>query len=699
MEYPLYCFKKSRLFFLVILISLFSIPITAQQDTGQLTKQLNPSIPYAFSSEITNFAYLNGGIVVPEIGAERLAKSGKLPLGFSFQFGCQTYSEVYAGSHGTLSFNNSFYSFFNSSNELKEPNLTLLAPLWDESGLKSGTFSYSTAGTAPRRVFTAEWKNWKWSRYADSGTISFQIKLYEGTNTIEYIYNKEPHNSDSGTKSASIGMFNGNASNPEAKQLWLDSSKENPLVSTTFVQNIDVHPASGQLYRFTRKDNEDSCRIVYYGRTIINVNHGRTAKDGLEIILSGAANMQVRKDNINQIYSPLNELSLGTSMPYGPPSSNHGILLSVGRTSFYGGGLRSSVSSGLNIISSTKQSDIEVSPGYFVNEIKLSAVKNNLTYYLTIKYTYNSPENGFLVDYNIIIPKGNTEEVKFSHGWDTYLKGSDKGPGFVSGSAPNLIVGVSNESSSYEAIEYMGGVPWSGYYSAVYNGMSTELRQPAMTFNNTIDKDSNTDNAIGISINFGKTPGSYTSSNKFVFGCETDQAPILSATGSICKGRVLDLNSLIKSGTPAGAVLIWKDSKGADVTNPTAVTVAGTYSAYYSSTKYNCISPGGTTIIKEDDTCEICYKPGVINGKEAGSQTFISTLNRDNNPKLKLSNGALILESKEKGFAISKIVSPEKDITVPVEGMLVFDITSNCLKLYNGSTWNCIQQACIDNKK
>jgi len=685
-----YC-NKVRLFFLLIFVTLLSLNSFAQEAQG--TKVLN--LPYVFSSENTTYTPINKGITVTKLSTDN-AVSDKLPLGFSFQLGCQTYSDFYASSNGTISFNYSFPNHSNDLDALTQADLTLLAPLWDDLEGKDGTFSYSTTGAAPNRVFTAEWKNWRWYHNLSSATISFQIKLYEGSNTIEYIYKQEPF-SNSGPESASIGMFNGHAS-IESKQLWLNTSGENPVATINLITTINKPPATGQVYRFTRKDNNVNCNeFNYYGQTIINEKGGKNATDGLRIILSGAGNMQVKKGGINQIYVNRDDLLQGTSNPYGTPGGSicHGIVLAVGNTNFAGGSLKY-LEQRLQIISSTKQSLIESSPGYFVNEIKLAATKNGLNYYLTVKYTYKLPENFFLIDYMIDIPVGNTEDVKLAHGWDTFLMAGDAGPGFVSGTPPYLIVGVKKDPS-YEAFEYIGGKEWSGYFSANFYNLSYNLGSD-MTFKNTIDSNPRTDNAIGISINFGKVPGSFTSNNKLVFGCAAgDVGPILAPNGRICKNDVLDLNSLITSPTPLGSVLVWKKN-GVTVTNPREVTIDGTYTVNYKSTKYYCDSPTSSTLISHDNTCGICYKPGATNGKEAGSLTIISMLDRKNHPDLNKRNGALILESNEKGVVISRMASPETTITAPIAGMLVYDTTHNCLKLYNGTTWNCIQQTCVDNK-
>ncbi|MDQ1803399.1 hypothetical protein RAH57_05325 [Chryseobacterium sp. CKR4-1] len=57
-------------------------------------------------------------------------------------------------------------------------------------------------------------------------------------------------------------------------------------------------------------------------------------------------------------------------------------------------------------------------------------------------------------------------------------------------------------------------------------------------------------------------------------------------------------------------------------------------------------------------------------------------------------NGFIALESKDKGFVITRTTSAS--IAVPVEGMLIFDTTDNCFKLYNGTSWNCIIRSCND---
>lgn len=56
-----------------------------------------------------------------------------------------------------------------------------------------------------------------------------------------------------------------------------------------------------------------------------------------------------------------------------------------------------------------------------------------------------------------------------------------------------------------------------------------------------------------------------------------------------------------------------------------------------------------------------------------------------------------VLEAKTKGFVVNRVANPATDITSPVEGMMVFDTTEQCLKIYNGTGWSCYSKpACLN---
>ena len=57
-------------------------------------------------------------------------------------------------------------------------------------------------------------------------------------------------------------------------------------------------------------------------------------------------------------------------------------------------------------------------------------------------------------------------------------------------------------------------------------------------------------------------------------------------------------------------------------------------------------------------------------------------------------NGAIVLDSNTKGMVISRINNVDTDIKAPIEGMIAYDETDKCIKLFNGDNWDCLNNAC-----
>lgn len=188
-----------------------------------------------------------------------------------------------------------------------------------------------------------------------------------------------------------------------------------------------------------------------------------------------------------------------------------------------------------------------------------------------------------------------------------------------------------------------------------------------------------------------------------------------------CPSTTYNLTSLSTTAAPSGSILEWHTAKvpssGNLVSNATAVA-AGTYYAVYHDTVNGCYSPVSDPLIVAIDSNCLCYKPGV-SGTGLDSKVGITSLGRggadnsDNWPMIR--KGAwLVIESKTKSFIPNRVKfntsnQPVADngttqvITTPVEGMMVFDVTNKCLKIYTsndgGSTfaWYCINtQTCPD---
>lgn len=113
--------------------------------------------------------------------------SAAIPLGFSFDFYCNTFSSVHISSNGFISFDPAAGSGCCTGQILPDafaPN-NLIAAAWvDLDPSSTGTISHFTTGVAPNRRFVV---NYTGVEYIGSGLpdITSQIILYETTNQIE----------------------------------------------------------------------------------------------------------------------------------------------------------------------------------------------------------------------------------------------------------------------------------------------------------------------------------------------------------------------------------------------------------------------------------------------------------------------------------------------------------------------------------
>jgi PKD repeat protein len=131
-----------------------------------------------------------------------------VPIGFTFKYIGTNYIQARLSTNGWLSLNQTGNSGYQNLSLFDNtlPNATV-APWWDDlidDG--SSIVSYKTEGTEPNRIFTAEWLHVP--AYFQNATtrISFQVKLYETIDVIEFHYgNSEAGTHDAG-ESASIGI-------------------------------------------------------------------------------------------------------------------------------------------------------------------------------------------------------------------------------------------------------------------------------------------------------------------------------------------------------------------------------------------------------------------------------------------------------------------------------------------------------------
>jgi hypothetical protein len=212
-------------------------------DVFPLDPSKQHAVGYSFSAEVGNYTSISGTRVNT---LENDDVTTVIPLGMTFQFAGSNYTSILASSNGWVAFD-PLSSDSRRSNDLSTSE-KVLAPLWDDlaAGHSTSSAVYGVSGIAPNRVFTLEWQNWSWYYFCNCNAVSFQLKLYESTNVVEFVYQQGVTNISMG-RSASIGL--GISS---GQYLSLDGTGTSPNAShSTEVNTLQVLPTTGQIYRFT----------------------------------------------------------------------------------------------------------------------------------------------------------------------------------------------------------------------------------------------------------------------------------------------------------------------------------------------------------------------------------------------------------------------------------------------------------------
>lgn len=180
---------------------------------------------YGYTCESgTAFAYIdasNNTFLYEDDGLTRL----ELP--FPFTFYGTTYTDLYAGSNGTLFFADDFPQFLNQclSPEPVANMGDMIAPYWDDLDLRAfGFLEYEIVGEEPDRIFVLEWDDIP--RFGDSeDRVTFEVQLFETSSDIVFLYEDVTMFEGNNGSSATIGLQS------EAQGLALQFGCNQPVVA------------------------------------------------------------------------------------------------------------------------------------------------------------------------------------------------------------------------------------------------------------------------------------------------------------------------------------------------------------------------------------------------------------------------------------------------------------------------------------
>lgn len=124
-----------------------------------------------------------------------------------------------------------------------------------------------------------------------------------------------------------------------------------------------------------------------------------------------------------------------------------------------------------------------------------------------------------------------------------------------------------------------------------------------------------------------------------------------------------------------------------EITQPTGLAIGG-------EVEDGKISISGPTV---------CYRDPVNNGSGSETKMGITLLKRagsndSGNWPMVRKSGHIALESNTQGFVVTRIAKADLgNITNPQEGMMVYDTTDKCLKIYSDSAWKCFSTPACPN--
>jgi hypothetical protein len=137
-----------------------------------------------------------------------------LKLPFTFSFCGKGFSECYASTNGTISFEKPFSNFYNKTSDIDIP---IIAAYWDDLSFNydcaSSAWKYETTGLAPSRCFIVTWNSFIRNDGSCSNSISFQARLYEDSGNIE------------------ISIFQNSLNAKEPGNMGVYSSEENTIAN------------------------------------------------------------------------------------------------------------------------------------------------------------------------------------------------------------------------------------------------------------------------------------------------------------------------------------------------------------------------------------------------------------------------------------------------------------------------------------
>jgi hypothetical protein len=225
-----------------VILTLFLFGISSGYILGNVSD-------YTFSQEIGTFNSIHTTGTYIAAGCTSTC-FGNLPIGFSFIYNGTAYSQFGLCCSGWISMGAaiplpSFAPISSGSTN------NIISPFGSQltSTVAGDGIYYKTEGTAPNRILTVEW--WQYGFWLNGfDEISFQIKLYETSNTVRFVYVTNDEYSIRTVQVGLRGNTNADFNNRQTTTNWSQTTAGTANNSTCSFQP-GITPEAGLTFIFT----------------------------------------------------------------------------------------------------------------------------------------------------------------------------------------------------------------------------------------------------------------------------------------------------------------------------------------------------------------------------------------------------------------------------------------------------------------
>lgn len=207
---------------------------------------------YSFTSTAGSYTAISGG-TVHGTSANDNENFNNIPLGFSFTYNGVVYNEVSIQANGFIAMGSAVTNTTTPISSGTGTNNVVAALSRDIKSRDNGELMSIVSGTAPNRVFTAQWSHYRRvPTPAANDDLNFQIQLHENGNKVVFVYGNIT--SVSVTTAATVQVGLRGASNTDFNNRTTTTNWAETVVGTanngTCTLSATVYPSEGLTFTF-----------------------------------------------------------------------------------------------------------------------------------------------------------------------------------------------------------------------------------------------------------------------------------------------------------------------------------------------------------------------------------------------------------------------------------------------------------------